>query len=195
MKIRLAISNEVKQIAKIHCQEIKYGFLTQLGEKLLSKLYQSIILSPSSFIVVAEDNNQVIGFISGSTNINKFYKEFIKKYFLKTFFILLPKIFKPSAIKKIIETLCYPQKEKYLTSSELLTIAVKKESQNKDIAKLMLERFILEMEKRQIKQFKVIVGENLLNAINFYEKAGFIFHSFISVHKNKSSKIYIYKLK
>lgn len=195
MNVHLAKKEEAWQIAKIHHQEIKDGFLSQLGEKFLFQLYKSIASSPYSFIIVAEKNNQIIGFVSGSINVNKLYKNFLKKYFLKTFFILLPKIFKPSIIKKIIETLHYPYQKKTLPRPELLTIAVKKQFWGQGIASLMFKTFISEMEKRQVEQFKVIVGENLSSAINFYKKAGFVFHSLFSVHKNKSSKIYIYKLK
>ena len=46
-----------------------------------------------------------------------------------------------------------------------------------------------------LKQFKVIVGEELKRAIGFYEKMRFEFHSSTSIHKNKSSKIYIYNIK
>jgi len=197
MEICLATKKDAIQIAKIHQKEINQGFLGQLGIKFLSKLYESTIVSPDAFTIVAKDNDKVIGFISGCTNVAKFYHDFLKNYFFQVFFILLPKMFRLSILKKIFETLKYPQQkeEKKLPGAELLTIAVLKKYHGQGIAQKMFEQFVEEMKKREIKQFKVIVGKSLTRAIRFYEKVGFKFYSSISVHKHKSSNIYIYNTK
>lgn len=62
------------------------------------------------------------------------------------------------------------------------------------VAQKLFEKFVLEMKNRNIKQFKVVVGENLPQAIHFYEKAGFKFYSPVSIHENKPSRIYIYDI-
>ena len=197
MNISLATKKDATQIAIIRKREINQGFLSQLGVKFLSKLYKSTMVSPNAFTIVAKDNDKVIGFISGCTNVAKFYHDFFKKYFFQVFFILLPKMFKLSILKKIFETLKYPQQkeEKKLPGAELLTIAILKEYHGQGIAQKMFEKFVKEMKKREIKQFKVIVGESLMRAIRFYEKIGFKFHSSISVHKHKPSSVYIYNTK
>jgi len=193
----LATKKDSLQIAKIHKQEINQGFLSQLGETFLSKLYEAMIIFPNSFIVVAKENDKVIGFISGCTNVKKFYKNFFKKYFIQSLFILFPKIIKISTFKKIIETLKYPLKEKKqkLPETELLTIAVLKQFQGQGIIQKIFEKFISELKKQKISKFKVIVGENLPRAIAFYKKIGFNFHSTISIHTDKPSRVYIYKIK
>jgi len=197
MNISLATKKDATQIAIIHKQEINQGFLSQLGVKFLSKLYKSTMVSPNAFTIVAKDNDKVIGFISGCTNVTKFYHDFFKKYFFQVFFILLPKMFRLSILKKIFETLKYPQQkeEKKLPGAELLTIAILKQYHGRGIAQKMFEKFVEEIKKREISEFKVIVGENLPRAIAFYEKIGFKFHSPISIHTYKPSKVYIYKIK
>ena len=196
MIIRLANKIEADQIAKIHHQEINRGFLSQLGIKFLVNLYKAMIVSDSAFIVVAEEDGRVIGFISGCTNVSKFYRDFYKKYALSAFFILLPQIFKPSILKKILETLKYPKEgKKDLPKAELLTIAILKEFHGQGIAQKMFEKFVSEMEKRGINVFKVVVGESLSQAIKYYEKMGFEFHSSCSIHGKELSRIYTYKVK
>jgi len=196
MSIRLADKKDAVQIANIHHQEINQGFLRKLGKKFLRQLYEAMIILPNSFIVVAEENNQIIGFISGCFNISNFYREFLKKYLLKVFFISLLKIFNLSILKKSLEILKYPQKEKgNLPAAELLTIVVLPDFRGQNIAQQIFEKFVAEMKKNGIKQFKVVVGEKLLLAISFYEKMGFKFYSSISVHRNKKSLVYIYNLK
>lgn len=196
MNIRLAKPEEAPQIAKIHYYEINQGFLRQLGLRFLSLLYLAMIKSPLAFVVVAEENNEIIGFISGCTNVNGFYKDFFKKYTFKATLILLSNIFKISTIKKIFEILKYPKKEKKeIPDAELLTMAIKKEFQGQGIGQKLFEEFVLEMKNRRIRQFKVIVGESLAQAIQFYEKVGFKFHSQMTIHQNNLSRVYIYTIK
>ena len=152
-----------------------------------------MIVLPSAFVVVARDNKQVIGFIGGCIDTKKFYRDFFKKYFFIAGFILLSKIFQKAFLKKIFEIIKHiKQKQKELPRAELLSIAVAKKFQGQGIGSKMFEKFILEMRKQNIKKFKVIVGEELLPAIKFYEKMNFKFHSECTIHKHKTSKIYIY---
>lgn len=196
MKIELAEKRDAAQIAEIHRQEINQGFLSQLGVRFLSKLYEAMIMSRNSFVVVAKENNQVIGFISGCSSVKNFYKDFFKKYTLSAVVILLPKIFNLRIIKKILETLRYSkEKESDLPEAELLVIASKKEFHGQGVALKMFDFFVAEIKTRKIKQFKVVVGENLSRAIGFYEKVGFKFHSNITIHQNNLSRVYVYTIK
>lgn len=196
MIIRLAKIEEAKEIANIHMDELATGFLSSLGLSFLSLFYKSIILSPFGFAIVAIDNDRVIGFISGTMDIKKFYKFFIKKYFVSFFSILAVKLFKPSVFKGFLELLFYPEKIKSpdIPASELLTIAVLSDYHGKGIAQNLLCEFANEMEKRGVNCFKVVVGESLKRAIKFYENAGFKFQEIISPHKDKPSRLYLYKI-
>jgi len=195
MLIRLAKKNESRQIAEIHRQEIKKGFLRSLKKSFLTKLYSAIIESEFSFCIVAESDALIIGFIAGATNITKFYQYFLKKYFFQATLTLLPHIFNLRTLRKIFETLFYPKKEKELPKAELLTIAVKKKFQGKGAASQMFEKFVLEMKERGVNTFKVVVGKELLPAIKFYERVGFQFLKEIKIHGQESSLVYLYKIK
>lgn len=192
MTFPLAQKEDALAMAKIHKAEISGGFLSSLNLAFLSRFYLALVRSPVSFCVVAKENNQVVGFVAGTTNLNAFYKYFLAHYFFQSFFILLPKIF--SYFKKILETLLYPKKEQTLPEAELLTIAITKQSQGQGLGRLMLAPFIAEMKKRKIAIFKVLVGEELKPAIKFYEKNGFRFVKNISIHGNAPSRVYVYEI-
>jgi len=195
MIYRLANKKDCFKIAEIHFQEIKWGFLSRLGEKFLCYFYQAMVNSQNAFLIIAEDNNSVIGFVSGCANLKKFYKEFIRKYGFKVSFILLRKFFSPNIVGKILETMKYSgQEKKDLPKAELLGIAVLSEFQGQGISRQLLDSFFIEMKKRNIESFKVIVGENLDRAVRFYEKNDFKFHSKSFVHKDMPSRIYIYNI-
>jgi len=140
MIIRLANKNEAGQIAKIHTREIDRGFLCQLGERFLTKLYEAIIVSSGAFVVVAEEGDRVVGFISGCVNVNYFYRDFLRRSGPRAAFVLLPKIFKPSILKQIFETLMYPRRKEEIEApkAELLTIAVLREFHRQGLAQNFL---------------------------------------------------------
>jgi len=194
MNIRLATVEDSVQIAEIHKKEINQGFLSELGDAFLAEFYRAIIQSPGGFCVVAEDEERVIGFISGCERIGGFYKFFFKTHTVKALRILLPKVFNVGRVKKIFETLFYPRKEKNMPSAELLTIAVESAYQGKGIARPLFGAFVEEMKRRGVVEFKVLVGESLPRAIAFYEKLGFVFHSKTEIHSQKPSRVYIHKI-
>ncbi len=190
----LANRTDALNIAKIHKAEISQGFLSTLKLTFLKNLYLAIIESKYSFCVVAKEQDTVVGFISGVTDINKLYFYFLQKYFFQSFFLLCKKIFSVSYVKKVFEILLYPIKEKKLPPAELLTMAVSRQLQGQGIASRIFLEFTSEMKRRNIESFKVLVGEELASAIHFYEKSGFYFLKNTSVHGGKSSRIYIYDL-
>jgi len=195
MKIFLATEEDITQVAKIHYKEINQGFLNQLGEKFLYYFYKTMINSSYSFLIVAREDDNIIGFVSGCINLRNFYREFFKKYFFQVFLILLKKVFNKKIIKSVFETIRYSQKTDNLPKAELISIAVPQKFQGLGVGKKILEKFISEMEKRNIKYFKVIVGKNLHQAIKFYERNGFNFYSEKYIHKNQPSRIYLYNIK
>jgi len=195
MTIRLAKRNEAESIANIHQNEIKKGFLSSLRTPFLTNLYRAIIESEFSFSVVAEEKNEIIGFIAGTFDLDKFYSYFLKRYFFQAILTILPQIFNFQKLKGIFETLLYSTKGKELPKAELLTIAVKKKFQGKDIASQMFEKFVLEMKERGVDTFKVVVGKELSPAIKFYEREGFQFLKEIEIHGREPSLIYLYKIK
>jgi len=192
MIIELAKKEDCFEIAKIHLKQIGKGFLNQLGIEFLKVFYEEIANSRNTFLIVAKENDNIIGFISGCFDLKKFYKSFIKKNFFKIFFILVKKIF---IIKKAFETAKYSKKEKSnLPKAELLSIAVLPRFQGQGVSQKLLEEFILKMKEKNVKKFKVLVGQELKRANKFYQKKGFIFWGKKFVHKNTPSNIYVYNL-
>lgn len=192
MNISLANKEDAVAMAAIHKAEIQAGFLSSLSAAFLKNFYIALIESDASFCIVAKEDGKVVGFASGVIRMDKFYRYFLSHYFFQSFFILLPKIF--SSLKKILEALLYPVKGGSLPEAELLVIAIKKEFQGKGVGGLMLGAFVLEMKRKNVAIFKVVVGEGLKNAITFYEKNNFKFVKHISIHGSSPSRVYCYEI-
>ncbi|OGZ64161.1 MAG: hypothetical protein A3A98_04240 [Candidatus Staskawiczbacteria bacterium RIFCSPLOWO2_01_FULL_40_39] len=194
MNFCLANKEDALAIARIHTDEIKEGFLSQLGTPFLSKFYEAIIKDPNSFCIILEENNKVTGFISGTTHIKKFYAYFLKNYWFVAIILLLPKIFNLSVIKKIIEDLFYTKKTADLPEAELLTIALKKELQSKGLGSKLVDELIREFKSRKVQTFKVLVGKK--DALSrFYQKNNFQLLKEINLHSTAPSLIFIHTIR
>lgn len=194
MNLRLAEKKDSFQIAEIHKKEISNGFLSSFDTNFLSKIYSSLVGSKDGFCIVAEESGDIIGFIAGTSDLYKFYHYFFRTNFLAAFLIIFLESFNLPRLKKIFEVICYPYREKNVPQAELLTVAVKREFQGHGVAPKMLKEFIPEMEKRKVTSFKAVVGQELSNAISFYEKNNFYLYKKINLH-GRESKIYIYHIK
>ncbi|MFQ5751211.1 MAG: GNAT family N-acetyltransferase [bacterium] len=178
-------------LSNLHKKNIHQGFLSRLGKRFLSHLYELLVTSKSAFCLVIEDKGKIIGFISGADSLNTIYKEFLKKKSLVAIISILSLLTDVRLIQKAFETLCYPIKNENLPSAELLSMVVVKGYRGTGVSKILFERLIEEFRMRNIKQFKIVAGAALTSACKFYEKMGAIFHSEIEVHKGEKSNIYI----
>lgn len=72
-------SQTIKDLAELHKRAFPSFFLTQLGLPFLRTLYRGYMDDKESGIIVAEENNRILGFIAYSKDYPKFYKGLIKK--------------------------------------------------------------------------------------------------------------------
>jgi len=194
INIGKATINEGIQIARLHKEYISSGFLSSLGVPLLELIYKSMIDSEIAFCIVAKDDEKVIGFVSGTTSMSGFYKQFLKDNFFMACVLLIPKSINPAFIKKILESLFYPFRiENSHPKAELLSIVVDQNYQGKGVSRNLFLEFISEFRKKNVNKFKVIVGDNLIPARKFYEKMGGILSDEIEVHDGEKSKVYIHE--
>lgn len=184
--------NKYKQIAEMHYNQIKTGFLNNLGFEFLELLYRYIDEHEKSFIIYKIKNERVIGFISGTEDTDKLYSGFKRKYFLRIIWIIFKRLcLKPSIVKGISETMNYNKKTVLLPKAELISIAVDNNYKGKGIASDLMKEFFNEMKKRGIESVKVTVGADNIRANEYYKKWGFEKILEIEVHKGIRSNVYV----
>jgi ribosomal protein S18 acetylase RimI-like enzyme len=189
---------DLKFIAKMHKRYLSMGFLSKLNTNFLALLYKTMIQDPHSFVIAAKHNQNVIGFVSGTCNINSLYKNFLKKHFILGFIYLFPYLFSFDKLIKIIELILYPfkkNKKTNLPSAELLSIIVNKDFRGAGVSSLLYKELVQEFNKRHVDKFKIIVGDKLVAAQKFYEKNGAPKFGGINVHNSKKSFVYIANIK
>mgnify|MGYP001048100087 CR=1 FL=1 len=189
--------NILKEVAKLHIENLKTGFISKLGVNFLTCFYKTISLDNNCFLAVYIDENNIItGFVSGTISISKFNNIFKKKCFFIIIFSLLKQIFNIKIINRFIETYNYSlsKKLKDFPESELISIAVDQNYRTKGIAKILYRSLIEFFKEKNVNIFKIMVGSNLIEANKFYEKMGAKKILELEIHKGSKSYLYLHNI-
>ena len=72
-----------KQIAEIHIKTFKGFFLTFMGEGFLRQMYKAYVFHQESELLIASEDNKVVGFVAYTENLSGLYKYMIKKQLIQ----------------------------------------------------------------------------------------------------------------
>ncbi|MCI5179922.1 MAG: GNAT family N-acetyltransferase, partial [Candidatus Electrothrix sp. AW3_4] len=188
--------NDIQQLVQIHRTELHQGFLSSLGDNALELFFSFAAESRHCLLLTAKDAelNQQVGFLLGTLNLKSFYKDFFRKKALKAAWVLLPKLFSVSTVRKLIEVIFYPaKKEVYdFPEAELLDIAISKPYQGNGLAKKLFYTFSAHLKNAGIKELKITTGKELTTAQRFYERLGAVKIATIVVHQGQETWVYLY---
>lgn len=184
----------VPDVAMLHKKYIDRGFISSLGSSFLEHLYDAMITSENACCLVAEDAGELQGFISGTYELGRFYKDFMKTKLLPASIALLPELIRPAVFRKIMESFLYPAKQERLPGAELMSIVVSEKYQGKGLSEQLFQGLMAEFKAKNIKRFKVVVGAELTAANKFYVKMGGFLYADIRVHGDEASRVYIWEI-
>lgn len=179
-------------VAALHIQGIDKGFISSLGIKFVTALYEAIAQSSSSFGFTAEDDDgRVLGFVTFTSNVGKLYKAVVAKKGWRFAFLLVGRMFSLRRIKKVFETLFYPSRVKKmdLPSAELLSIVVDSHNYRAGLGTELVHKSFEECRRKGLEKVKVLVGADNEAANRLYQKCGFEFVGRIENH-GVASNIY-----
>ena len=196
INIRLADIQDSKKVAFLHKCNIS-GFLSSLGLLFLENFYRSMCVSKYAFCIVAESDDNIIGYVSGTTDLIGFYKEFVRKNILKMFIVLFTRIFSFVFIKKVLEDGAYSSGSRGLNlpKAEEISMVVDSAYRGRGISQNLIKKLKEEFKVRGVKQYKVAIGSGLEPSRRFHENIGGVLFSEIEVHKGEKSKVYIFDIK
>jgi ribosomal protein S18 acetylase RimI-like enzyme len=185
-------AEHAQAVAALHIQGIDKGFISSLGIKFVTALYEAIAQSSSSFGFTAEDDDgRVLGFVTFTTNLNRLYKTVVAKRGWRFAFLLAGKMFSLQRLKKVFETLFYPSRvEKMdLPSAELLSIAVDSQNHRAGLGTELIRKSFEQCRQKGLDRVKVLVAADNEPANRLYQKCGFEFVGQIENH-GVASNIY-----
>ena len=146
MKISTAQIDDIDSIVNVHISGFEGFFLTLLGRKFLSELYRSFAFREGGILrILHDDNNKIIGFASGTTQPEEFYRNLKKDRGLIFFWKALPSLLKNPVLvlKKLWYALFYKgERPLGIANSALLSsIAILPSESGKSYGKKLLKDY------------------------------------------------------
>jgi hypothetical protein len=111
-RIRILTHKDANNVAALHIESIRRGFISSLGVDFVTSLYKAIARNRTSFGFVAVDNDKVLGFVVFTNNIKSLYWSVISKSGLHLMLLFARKALSLQRIKNALETLFYPSRTK-----------------------------------------------------------------------------------
>ena len=190
--------DDYRQVARLHQQAISEGFLSSLGVNFLALLYEAIDRSGSSVLLVVREGERVVGFVSGAPGLREVYRYLLSSWF-RLGVALIPSLFSPRKVFRILETFAFSRKADSnlidLPRDELLSIAVEQSFRGKGHAERIFRDLQRHFRTIGVRQFKIVVGDELLPAHRFYCRMGARPVAQAEVHKGSGSVIYVCDVK
>jgi ribosomal protein S18 acetylase RimI-like enzyme len=138
-----------------------------------------------SFLLVAEAEGSVIGFVAGSEALGALYRSFLWRDGLAASLRAPRQLV--SALPRVLETLRHGRDAARTEGGELLSIAVDPRWRHRHVGRQLVEGFLGELEKRGAGTARVVVGSSNAAAIAMYRQAGFTATRTFEMHRGTQS--------
>ena len=185
VSLRPAEKTDASFMAAMHQRSITTGFLSTLGTPFLRLLYGALVTDPDGVAVIAEDDSGPVGFVAGTRSTSAFYRRFAVKHGWRAGLVVLPRLVRPGAIRRLWESFRYGTGEE-TSGAELLAMAVAADRRGRGIGVSLGRELLSRLETPTV---RVVVGSDNHVAIAAYKRMGFVPHSRIEVHKGESSEV------
>lgn len=164
------------EIVKLHIKAFPDFFLTQLGDGFLKTLYLGYLEDKSSGIIVAKEENHLIGFIAYSRDYSNFYKGLIKHHLIKFAFCSLCAAVKhPSFTKRLLGA--FKKSDEVVKNEayvELASIAVNPDAKGKGTGTLLIDYLKKAIDFNKFSYISLETDADNNKSVNeFYKKNGF----------------------
>jgi len=197
--VREAKYSDITQSIAVHEAAFPGFFLTQLGAKFLKQLYLGFLEMPSAIFLVAEKDNQVIGFVAGTTNPNAHFSQLLKERWYRFLLASVGGLFKNPifVMQKCLSAFIYKGEnpEQIENATLLSSIATLPEFEGQGVGRILTSEFIVECKNQNVEWLYLTtdrVGNDSVNA--FYLKNDFKIESSFRKTGNREMNRYVKKI-
>ena len=163
-----------QEVAHLHETELQAGLLAKFGVPFLADFYHYLARDPGCVLLVALEGDKVIGFVSGTHDIRKFYRRFVLRRGLKLAMRLVPYLLARRSVSTIASI------RRYMTSrdttqlpvSELTSLAVDPGTQRKGVGKTLFAALQEHFRSQGIEVLQVTAAKTQPAALRFYPALG-----------------------
>lgn len=197
-KIEKVNSETINQIADIHIKTFTGFFLTFMGKGFLKQMYKAYIQHEKSMLIVACDNDEVVGFVAYSTALSELYKYMIKHQIIQFGWYSVGAFFrKPKVFMRLVRAFLKPsesaRKEKY---AEITSIGVKPHIKGRGIGSILIEAVKQDLKNSDC-EYIALETDALNNEVanGFYVKNGFELFCEYKTHEGRAMNEYRWRIK
>jgi ribosomal protein S18 acetylase RimI-like enzyme len=198
LTVRFATLDDVDAVAALHANRIAEGFLVSLGPAFLRRLYRRVVLSPQSFVLVADDTPTVCGFIAVAENTQALYREFLLRDGLVAALAALRGI--AHAPRSVFETLRYGLRARgggangadTGIGAEILATGVAADHTRRGIGACLVRASVEELERRGVGAARVLTAVGNVAAVRAYERGGFRSAGREAVHRGVTQELLVW---
>lgn len=192
--IRQMETRDMEAVTQLHSEALRIGFLSTLGEDFLGIIYEGITASDLGIIFVYEEDEKVTGYIAGSMDTQRLFREIYRRKLPRLAGNLAFKVVRqPGIIRNLVRSSRYPGMAGDSVPAELLSIAVVEDARGKGIGSALVEALIEYFRKHGVDRFKVSVDQRLPGVDKFYESLGFELSNTIDIYEKKMD-IYVFDI-
>jgi ribosomal protein S18 acetylase RimI-like enzyme len=173
--VRFMQPDDAREVARLHATTIRPGFLVRLGCRFLRQLYLGIAEAEGCRVFVAEDSQGILGFCAYTRSVHGMYRKVLRRRGIRLGLSALPFALNPCVVKEILETLRYPARQgnRDLPEAEILSIGVDSRARGLGVGRALLNEAIVQAERDEQGDVKVVAGARLEDANRFYQACGF----------------------
>jgi len=171
--LRIATDDDCPLVASLHAEQIPGGFLALLGPDFLARLYRRIGRDSGSFLLVADVDGRVAGFIAGSSDVRALYRAFLVHDGLAAVLGAARRLL--GEWRRVIETLRHgaPGATGTGRGTELLAVAVDPAFRGRRIGARLVDAFLAQVRADTGRAAYVVVAADNAPAVGLYRSAGF----------------------
>ena len=191
-EIRRATTADATSLARLHREGISGGFLPRLGPGFMRRLYEAMVQWDEAVVLVADRGDGPMGFVAGTTSTATFYRHFLRRHGLAAGATALPRLLRPSNVRRAWETARYGGEGDEWPDAELLSMAVSPAYRGQGIGHdlgVALLGYLADLGSEQV---KVVVGSANRPAIGAYQKMGFVGAGTTEVHPGETSQVLVW---
>ena len=169
-----APAHHFQRVAQLHETELQAGFLAKFGVAFLADFYRYVARDSGCVLLVALEGDKVIGFVSGTDDIGKFYHRFILRRGLKLAARLVSYLLSGRSLSPLVSIRRYltSRNTTHLPVSELTSLAVDPATQRKGVGKALFAALQEHFRSHGIEAFQVTAAKTQLAALHFYPALG-----------------------
>jgi ribosomal protein S18 acetylase RimI-like enzyme len=189
---RAAVLADAPAVAALHRERFPEGFLPSLGPRPLERLYRHVVQSANAFVLVSDDEGDVVGFVAVADDTRRLYREFLRRHGLTAALVAAPRVLR--APRKVWETVRYGNRADNagLPPAEILAVAVAERSRGTGVAPSLVTGALDELRRRRIRSVRVVTAAGNARALRLYERAGFRRERRIEVHRGVPQEVLVW---